>query len=132
MDSPDYPIVRYRPGEVIVREGEKADALYIIESGAVEVYREPSPGQCYSLGVLRPGSVFGEVALLLNRPRTASAVAVTETQCRVMPRAEFERRLEGLDGFARTLLTQLIRHLLRTTNVHVLSAEGDAGGNTLR
>ena len=58
------------PDEVIVRKGERGDAMYFISSGAVEVRIEPSPVQ------LGSGDFFGELALLIADRRTADVVAL--------------------------------------------------------
>ena len=60
------------PGEVIVEQGEVGDAFYAIRSGQVEVVADGT-----IVRTLGPGSYFGEVALLLDVPRTASVVAKT-------------------------------------------------------
>jgi CPA1 family monovalent cation:H+ antiporter len=58
------------PDEVIVRKGERGDAMYFISSGAVEVRIEPTPVQ------LGSGDFFGELALLVADRRTADVVAL--------------------------------------------------------
>lgn len=73
-------------GETIVTEGEVGDAFYAIGSGQVEVLTNGSRAQ-----VLGPGSFFGEVALLLDVPRTATVKAITAVRAYRLDR-------EGFDG----------------------------------
>jgi monovalent cation:H+ antiporter, CPA1 family len=73
------------PAERIVREGERADAVYFIASGAVEVRL---PGQRIQLG---SGSFFGEMALLTHQPRTADVVALTFCRLLALRKADFEK-----------------------------------------
>lgn len=73
------------PNEVILRTGERGDAVYFIASGAVEVQL---PGLRVQLGT---GDFFGEMALLSGRPRQADVVALTYCRLLVLRRADFER-----------------------------------------
>src|SRR5947207_5743786 len=80
------------PQSVIVREGGAGDAAYVILSGLVAVRRkDPDSGMEFLLAELGPGQMFGEMALLTEKPRTASVVALEATACRLLSRAEFER-----------------------------------------
>jgi CPA1 family monovalent cation:H+ antiporter len=73
------------PDERIVREGERADAVYFIASGAVEVRVGEQRIQ------LNSGSFFGEMALLTQQPRLADVVALTFCRLLVLRKADFER-----------------------------------------
>ncbi|MEI8388072.1 MAG: cyclic nucleotide-binding domain-containing protein, partial [Verrucomicrobiota bacterium] len=63
---------QYVFGETIVRQGDKADAFYVLVAGRARVLRTNAEGQEVSLNTLRPGDVFGETALLSEEPRNAS------------------------------------------------------------
>jgi len=73
------------PNERILREGERADAVYFIASGAVEVRL---PGQRIQLGT---GSFFGEMALLTRQPRLADVVALTFCRLLVLRKTDFDK-----------------------------------------
>jgi CPA1 family monovalent cation:H+ antiporter len=73
------------PNERIVREGERAEAVYFVASGAVEVRL---PGQSIQLGT---GAFFGEMALLTSQPRRADVVALTFCRLLVLRKADFEK-----------------------------------------
>src|SRR5947207_6467130 len=70
-------VKNYKKGDVIVRQGDLGIAFYAISRGAVEIYRTEN-GQEHSIGVLRDGEFFGEMALLDNQVRSASARAVED------------------------------------------------------
>src|SRR5580700_6054229 len=63
--------VRYAFGSVIVREGDPADALFVLVSGRARVLKLGPGGEEVSLNDLRPGDTFGETALLEQSTRTA-------------------------------------------------------------
>ncbi|HEU5249006.1 MAG TPA: mechanosensitive ion channel family protein [Thermoanaerobaculia bacterium] len=69
---------RFAAGEMVVREGDRGDSMFIIEAGRLAVSAHGSVGQSQKLAVLEPGSAFGEVSLLTGDPRTATVRALTE------------------------------------------------------
>ncbi|MEJ2684122.1 MAG: cyclic nucleotide-binding domain-containing protein [Candidatus Sulfobium sp.] len=64
----------YHDGEVIFREGDRGEMMYVVQSGEVRITRE-SPSGKLTLGVLQGGEIFGEMALFDRLPRSATAVA---------------------------------------------------------
>jgi PPM family protein phosphatase len=74
----------YEPGERIIREGDPGDGLYVLLEGCVEVTRGGS-----ELAVLGSGTHFGEMALLNERPRSATVTARDRTRLMKMSREAF-------------------------------------------
>jgi putative ABC transport system ATP-binding protein len=72
--------VLYMPGELIFSQGDRADLVYKIASGSVEIFRAGPDGQEEQLVVLPEGRYFGELGPLLGYPRSASARAVRTTE----------------------------------------------------
>lgn len=68
-------VVQFEPGEVIVQQGDPADAVYIIAEGEAEVWLEAQDGHRMRLGTLGRHSLFGEIAVLCNGRRTATVRA---------------------------------------------------------
>jgi CRP-like cAMP-binding protein len=107
--------VQLGAGEVVARQGAPADKFVIVVEGEIEVARE-ADGDSEQVVTLRPGDFFGEIAILRDRPRSATLTARTEATLLTMDRdefrnvvaqslgvaADFERvireRLEGGDG----------------------------------
>jgi ATP-binding cassette, subfamily B, bacterial len=80
------------PGQTVIREGEPGDRFYVVLSGLFNVSQE-------GLGerrVLRPGDAFGEVALAMGIPRTASVRAVTPAVVASCDQATFDELLRPL------------------------------------
>ena len=64
----------YHDGEVIFKEGEKGEVMYVIQSGKVRITRDSASGNL-TLGILESGEIFGEMALFDRLPRCATAAA---------------------------------------------------------
>ena len=99
---------RYSDGDLILKQGAIGDEMFVIESGTVRVFRTIGDAETL-LGVLRPGEIFGELALFDYKPRSASARAVGETVVRVVSRDEFSAL--KCDPVIRELLKALGRRL---------------------
>ncbi|XP_058141657.1 cAMP-dependent protein kinase type I-beta regulatory subunit [Dasypus novemcinctus] len=86
--------VQFEDGEKIVVQGEPGDDFYIITEGTASVLQRRSPSEEYvEVGRLGPSDYFGEIALLLNRPRAATVVARGPLKCVKLDRPRFERVL---------------------------------------
>ncbi len=79
-------------GRVIVREGDRADAAYIITAGRCEVRRRDpeDPKRSIALRILKAGDVFGETAIFADAPRSASVVALDDVSAVLVDRASLE------------------------------------------
>ena len=67
-------------GETLFKTGEPGESLYVVRSGEVELYIKDTAGQKIALALADAGELFGELALLDQGPRTATAVAVMDSQ----------------------------------------------------
>jgi cAMP-dependent protein kinase regulator len=80
------------PGTVIVREGDTGDRFYVLFSGMLAVSQSGFGGR----NILRPGDYFGEVALAMDVPRTATVAAITPAVIASCDRATFDEFLRPL------------------------------------
>uniref|UniRef100_A0AAY4D043 Cyclic nucleotide-binding domain-containing protein n=1 Tax=Denticeps clupeoides TaxID=299321 RepID=A0AAY4D043_9TELE len=89
----------YNAGEQIIAQGDLADCFYIVESGKVRITMKRSrtkkdpEDEEVDIAVCSRGQYFGELALVTNKPRAASAYAVENVKCLVMDVQAFERLL---------------------------------------
>jgi CRP-like cAMP-binding protein len=79
----------FAPGETVYDAGQAAEALFVIQAGNVELTRSGPDGE-HVVARYGPGDFFGEIAVLLGRPRTTRAVAVAETRALQLDRGTFE------------------------------------------
>jgi CRP-like cAMP-binding protein len=93
--------VNVAPGEPIVEQGEEGDAFFAISSGQVDVWQD---GQ--SIRTMGPGAHFGEIALLLDVPRTATVRAVTAVRAFRLGREGFDRLIR--DSFHKGTMNPVI------------------------
>lgn len=100
----------YQPGQEILRQGDTGVGAFIIRSGKVEIVQEKD-GKVTQLATLGPGEVFGEMALLDEFPRSASARAVEPTTCLGIQRWHFKGILESHPQLALALLPILTRRI---------------------
>src|SRR5258708_6458529 len=84
--SDHFAINWYPAGISIIEQGEQANSLYLILSGAVDVIREAADGSRKVLARLEPGAFFGEEGLARHAPRNAHAVAAEKVACQVFSR----------------------------------------------
>lgn len=87
----DLPVHRRGAREVVVREGDRDSALYLVAAGEVRVVTEAPSGKPVLLCALKAGDVFGEVSLLRGVPRIASVVSHGPCEVIELPRATFLR-----------------------------------------
>jgi len=87
-------IEHFPAGQVVFHEGQAGDKFYVIESGQVEVTKMAN-GHPVRLSSRSAGEYFGEIALLQNRPRTATVTAKTETVLLSLPAPTFQELVAG-------------------------------------
>ena len=80
----------YKDGEVIVRQGDVGDCMYVIQSGKVEVVKEMN-GIERKLSMLSEGGIFGEMALLDKKVRSATVRALGEVRILTVDKKTFIR-----------------------------------------
>lgn len=98
----------FQSGTVIFRKGDVGDALYLIRSGSVRI--EMEGGKSVTLG---EDATFGEMALLWNEPRTASAVAETDVKTWEVHAQDFEELIAS-SPILRSSVSELAEHRRKT------------------
>jgi CRP/FNR family transcriptional regulator, cyclic AMP receptor protein len=106
--------VRLPRGEILFREGDSGDCLYVITDGKIKLGRTAPDGRENILAVLGPGEMFGELSLFDPKPRTATAVAVVDTTLMSLGHEALDELLSGRPAVAESLLAALAQRLRRT------------------
>jgi CRP/FNR family transcriptional regulator, cyclic AMP receptor protein len=112
--------IKVNTGEILFHAGEPGDSLFVVRSGSIELFIKDTVGQKIVLTIAEEGSLFGELALLDSGPRTATAVALTDTELLVLDREDltllFQRRPDAALSIlaAMSSMTRKADELLRT------------------
>lgn len=102
---------KYAKGDVIIAQDTAPEAMYVIESGLVEVTRK-AKGEMFRLSQLGRNCLIGEIGMVDLAPRAATVTALRDTVCYEIPKAEFRKRFEELTFFKSIMLSLVssIRH----------------------
>ena len=112
--------VKLNTGEVLFQAGEPGESLFIVRSGSIELFIKDTVGQKIVLTIAEQGRLFGELSLLDSGPRTATAVALSETELLVLDRDDllllFQKRPDAALSMlaAMSAMTRQADELLRT------------------
>jgi CRP-like cAMP-binding protein len=106
----------YEAGEVIFREGEAGDRMFILLEGAVELRMKVEKGETVIKVVTTPNDFFGEMALLDDRPRSATAVAERRSRLLVVDGPSFEAMILQNGKFALKIIKVLSERIRRSND----------------
>jgi CRP-like cAMP-binding protein len=97
----------FAKGAVIFKEGENGREAYMLQKGKVRIFKTVA-GRRITIGIVQPGQVFGELALLDNGNRMGAAVAEEDITCLTMSKASIDHMMnEAPNGLATLVLSLL-------------------------
>ncbi|PPE68631.1 cyclic nucleotide-binding domain-containing protein [Caldimonas thermodepolymerans] len=102
---------RYRRGEIIVEQGRKSNALFILLTGRARVLTADARGREVILAMLHPGDYVGEMSLIDNEPHSATVRAEVQTDVLVLGRTEFARCLPENSSLSYAIMRGLVSRL---------------------
>lgn len=112
----------YEDGEVIVRQGEAGDCMYVIQDGQAEVVVEKA-GEEARLAELGEGGFFGEMAIFENEVRMATVRAVGQSRVLTVDEKSFLRRIHEDPSLAYRMV-QTMSHRIRDLDAEVVRLRG--------
>lgn len=116
---------RVPAGTVLFREGEHGEQMYIIGGGHVRIVKSVGDAD-FTIAHLGPGDCFGEMSLLDNQPRSATAVASEESRLLVLDKGTFEQMVREHGEIALRVMKRLSQRL-REANRHLLNFLAESG-----
>lgn len=103
-----------RKGDILFKEGDEGDEMFLIKSGKIRIIKEMDNGEKKTLAFLGEGSFFGEMAILDNIARSASAIAEVDTELIIVDRDAFLSKINENPFIKYTIST--LTHRLRRVN----------------
>lgn len=102
--------VTFQKGDIIFCEYEPGDTFYLIQSGRVQIVK--IMGEIEKIiDILHPGEIFGEMAILEEAPRSASAIAIEKVEALEFNKKNFEILLRGNPQISTTILQTFIKRI---------------------
>jgi len=110
-------IHKYRKGVLLISEGETGESLILIISGRIKIFVSDEDGNEMTLFVETPGGYIGEISLLDDAPRTASAVTMESTKVISISKRGFDELIRENPDIALNIIAGLSKKIRRSTEV---------------
>jgi len=117
----------YRPNEIIFSEGQQGKEMYVVESGRVKIFLTTQTCEL-TLSIMKKGDFFGEMALLEDLPRSASAAAVENSHLIAIGKTDFKYLIKEHPEIAMKVLGRFCGRLRDADNLINLLLLGDVTG----
>jgi CRP/FNR family cyclic AMP-dependent transcriptional regulator len=106
---------RFAPGQVVFTEGEPSEHLYVVRRGRIRVLVQSAHGEEMTLAVLGPGETLGELSVIDEQPRSASAEALDATELVTLPADDVRAALRADPGLLFAAAAELAGTVRRLT-----------------
>ena len=118
--APKIGVVRKKPGEIIFREGEPGDSIYLVAKGSVKIAKAAEGDEPEILDFVSPGYFFGATALLAGEPHSSTASAVEATVIGELGEEAFQKILELSPARLHTNFLRVVVARMRSANAHFM------------
>lgn len=123
-------IQELKKGEVLFREGDPSDAMYVIKKGQISITKAKGSGEI-ELAALNPGEMLGEMAFFDNKPRSAGAKAKTDAAVIALPFSALHAQFKTFPEWLKAMVKTVNSHL-RSANQRIKNLEqAQKGDETL-
>ena len=119
--APDVRVVRLDAGEIVFREGDPGDLLYLVGEGSVKLSKSCRDGQQETLGFVQSGNFFGEMGLLDGGPRSSMATTAEPTLLGVVDEPTFQHILEVAPSHLHMNFLRSVSERLRNVYEHFIN-----------
>ena len=109
-------VLTFKAGETVIEEGDEGSWAYVVLSGKARVFKNTGSGDV-TLAIMDNGQVFGEMALIEDRPRSASVMAETNLKLRVINREQFNELLRENPSTLIPILKSLFERLRQSSDM---------------
>lgn len=109
--------LHYAKGDVILRQGDRARAVYVMMEGEAEIFRSVD-GPPVRLAVVGPGALVGEIGIILEQPYSGTIIALTEVTALQIDDLTFLELLKQVPQLSMALIKELSRRLIATSELY--------------
>ncbi|MGE3974789.1 MAG: Crp/Fnr family transcriptional regulator [Bdellovibrionales bacterium] len=107
--------------EILFREGDDSDAMYVVKSGRLTIFKTKGKGEI-ELASVGPGQMFGEMAFFDQRPRSASVKATQDAEIIVLPFSALQAQFKTFPEWLKSMIKTINDHL-RDANARIKNLE---------
>lgn len=98
----------YKTGEIIFKDNEDGSSLYVIKRGEVKACKAAPDGELMTLTMMKDGDIFGEMSFLDERPRSATIIAISNTEVYCIDKSDFEKMVDTNPRMVYKILKNII------------------------
>ncbi|HBR16208.1 MAG: hypothetical protein A3G39_00550 [Deltaproteobacteria bacterium RIFCSPLOWO2_12_FULL_43_16] len=98
----------YKIGEAVFKENEDGTSMYIIRKGEVKACKAAPDGELMTLTLMKDGEIFGEMSFLDERPRSATIIAISNTEAYWIDKHDFEKLVDTHPRMVYKILKNII------------------------
>jgi hypothetical protein len=110
-EANQYSLKFLKAGEVLIKEGESTQQVYIVRKGTLRAFKKKPTGELFTIGEIKAGEFVGEMAYFNDEARMASVDAVTDSELIEIQPAVFEKVIYQRPSWAKTLISTLAKRL---------------------
>jgi CRP/FNR family cyclic AMP-dependent transcriptional regulator len=110
-EASQYSLRFLKAGEVLIKEGESTQQVYIVRKGVLKAFKKGSAGDTINIGEINAGEFVGEMAYFNDSARMASVAAVVDSELIEIQPQVFEKVIYQRPSWAKTLITTLAKRL---------------------
>jgi signal transduction histidine kinase len=118
--APKISVLKKKPGEIIFREGQPGDSLYLLAKGCVKIAKAPDGDNREILDFVNPGNFFGATALLAGEPHSTTATAMESAVIGEMGEDTFQEILELSPARLHMNFLRAVTARMRSANAHFM------------
>lgn len=104
----------FQKGDIIFKEGSPSDSIYIVEHGEVEISQLKHNEEKHVVGVLKTNDILGEMGLIDDLPRSATATAISDCEILIIDKKQFNEIIEQHPEILKPLTTLLVQRMRET------------------
>lgn len=104
----------FQKGDIIFKEGSPSDSIYIVKHGEVEISQLKHNEEKHIVGILKTNDILGEMGLIDDLPRSATATAISDCEILIIDKKQFNEIIEQHPEILRPLTTLLVQRMRET------------------